>query len=215
MTRDWPFQKRQSPDSDEDVTACTYLWKHVPAAARRLKDTGARIAGVHLAGLDEGGLASVSAGAGAHLVGAPWPGACDADGYCSVSAQYGGELGRWLYGGKDTIGNDQLGNYNGKLGDGHPDSPEHFVYDAGAFKTCEAVVTPGAAGQRERSIVSFPHSAHVRTLHARELSSPAGKTSLASVVSPLMCESAASTDPAATLLGGMKNNKVARSRGRR
>ena len=211
MTRDWPFQKRQSPDSDEDVTACTYLWKHVPAAARRLKDTGARITGVHLAGLDEGGLASVSAGAGAHLVGAPWPGACDSDGYCSVQAQYGGELGRWLYGGEDTIKNDQLGNYNGKLGDGHADSPEHFVYDAGAFKTCEAVVTPGAAGQRERSIVSFPHSAHVRTLHARELSSPAGKTSLASVVSPLMCESAASTDPAATLLGGVKNNKVASS----
>jgi hypothetical protein len=145
-------------------------------------------------------------------VGAPWPGACDADGYCSVSAQYGGELGRWLYGGKDTIGNDQLANYNGKLGDGHPDSPEHFVYDAGAFKTCEAVVTPGAAGQRERSIVSFPHSAHVRTLHARELSSPAGKTSLASVVSPLMCESAASTDPAATLLGGMKNTAASDDR---
>ena len=36
---------------------------------------------------------------------------------------------------------------------------------------------------------------------------------MASVVSPLMCESAASTDPAATLLGGVKNNKVASSAG--
>ena len=36
---------------------------------------------------------------------------------------------------------------------------------------------------------------------------------MASVVSPLMCESAASTDPAATLLGGMKKNNVASSVG--
>ena len=36
---------------------------------------------------------------------------------------------------------------------------------------------------------------------------------MASVVSPLMCESAASTDPAATLLGGMKNSVAASSLG--
>ena len=35
---------------------------------------------------------------------------------------------------------------------------------------------------------------------------------MASVVSPLMCESAASTDPAATLLGGMKNTAASDDR---
>ena len=170
MTRDWPFAKFKSPDDDDeqDVTACTYLWRHVPNAARRLRATGARIAGVHLAGLDEGGLASASAGLGAHLVGAPWPGACDADGFCSIQAQYGGELGRWLYGGSNANGHDGSG-HRGEDAFAQEDSPEHFVYDAGEYKTCEAVIRAGAGGQRERSIVSFPHGAHVRTLHAANL----------------------------------------------
>ena len=60
----------------------------------------------------------------------------------------------------------------------------------------------GAGGQRERSIVSFPHGAHVRTLHASNLRSAsstgpdAGENGLARAVAPLMCESASSTDPA-------------------
>ena len=200
MTRDWPFAKFESPEDDdeEDVTACTYLWRHVPNAARRLRATGARIAGVHLAGLDEGGLASASAGLGAHLVGAPWPGACDADGFCSVGAQYGGELGRWLYGGSRHGGSGHDGS--GRGDDLAEDSPEHFVYDAGEFKTCEAVIRAGATGQRERSVVSFPHGAHVRTLHAASLRAASSgndaETSLARAVAPLMCESASSTDPA-------------------
>ena len=41
-----------------------------------------------------------SAGA-AFLQGAPWPGACDADGTCAIAAQYGGELGRWVYDGPE------------------------------------------------------------------------------------------------------------------
>jgi hypothetical protein len=44
-----------------------------------------------------GAGAAVSPAAVAHYMGAPWPGACDADGYCSLAVQYGGELGRWLY----------------------------------------------------------------------------------------------------------------------
>ena len=224
MTRDWPFAKfKSSPgakdndDDGEDVTACTYLWRHVPDAARRLRATGARIAGVHLAGLDEGGLASASAGLGAHLVGAPWPGACDADGFCSIQAQYGGELGRWLYGGSNANGHDGSG-HRGEDAFAQEDSPEHFVYDAGEYKTCEAVIRAGAGGQRERSIVSFPHGAHVRTLHASNLRSAsstgpdAGENGLARAVAPLMCESASSTDPAEMAVSsfGKKSDRSSR-----
>ena len=132
-------------------------------------------------------------------MGAPWPGACDADGYCSIGAQYGGELGRWLYGGSGHDGSGHDGSGHGD--DLAEDSPEHFVYDAGEFKTCEAVIHAGATGQRERSVVSYPHGAHVRTLHAASLRAAASsgddaETSLARAVAPLMCESASSTDPA-------------------
>ena len=126
---------------------------------------------------------------------------CDADGFCSVGAQYGGELGRWLYGGSNANGHDGSGHRVHEDAFGHEeDSPEHFVYDAGEYKTCEAVIRAGAGGQRERSIVSFPHGAHVRTLHASNLRSAsstgpdAGENGLARAVAPLMCESASSTD---------------------
>ena len=43
----------------------------------------------------------VRVGGGGVSPGAPWPGACDADGTCAIAAQYGGELGRWVYDGPE------------------------------------------------------------------------------------------------------------------
>ena len=95
MTRHFPFSRAASDGGE--VTACSYLWRYVPAAANRLKATGARVAAVNIAG-DAGARESTAGSAAAsYLAGEPWPGACDPDGFCSVQATYGGERGRWVY----------------------------------------------------------------------------------------------------------------------
>ena len=95
MTRDVPFSRAASDGGE--VTACTYLWRYVPASANRLKASGARIAAVNVAG-DAGARESTAGSAAAsYLAGEPWLGACDPDGFCSVQAAYGGERGRWVY----------------------------------------------------------------------------------------------------------------------
>jgi len=76
-----------------------------------------------------GAGAPVSPAAAAHLLGAPWPGACAADGNCTLAAAYGGTLGRWVF------------NASAISSSASPAGGETtFGYEAGEPQTCEMTV---------------------------------------------------------------------------
>ena len=208
MTRDVPFSRAASDGGE--VTACTYLWRYVPAAANRLKASGARIAAVNVAG-DAGARESTAGSAAAsYLAGEPWLGACDPDGFCSVQAAYGGERGRWVYRGSseaekenaekkdvdeknavsrvDAFGFGGLGlpTFASVARLGSADASDRFAYDPGEPETCVANLPSGDAATRGRAVVSFPISAHLVTLHG-----DADGVDAARIVAPVMCEPSA------------------------
>jgi hypothetical protein len=210
MTRNYPYSR--APSDKRSVTACSYAWRYTPAAAARLRSAGARVAAVNIA---EGAGASVSPGAAAYYAGAPWPGACDADGYCTLAAQYGGELGRWVYatpaaalgsaadaasptwasmtaaavhaeGSLGFIREHDGDAYMSDLGAIQPSPPSPglntFHYDPGPRKTCEEIIPAGDRGQRQRSVISLPVSAHLVSLHGWQ------DDEVNAAVVPLMCQ---------------------------
>ena len=218
MTRTFPFNEAHSDGGV--VNACTYAWKYVPAAARRLERTGARVAAVNVAG-DSGSDASLltkpmtafgtlnpgtventekddasfreswrGAAGAAHFLGAPWPGACGADGHCALSARYGGTLGRWVYAKSDDDEKDENND------EGTPATSANaaaaalgtprrvdFRYDPGEPRTCSFDLPSDRAGRRAVAVVTEPHAAHLATIHAW---SDAG--AVARAAARLMCE---------------------------
>ena len=215
MTRTFPFNHAESDGGV--VNACTYAWKYVPAAARRLELAGARVAAVNVAGdsgsdLGETVSASVfgngddfvssdssdssedssfreswrGAAGAAHFLGAPWPGACGADGHCALSARYGGSLGRWVYEKSDDeteLPNGSEGaNPSASLGAASKKVPA-FRYDPGEPQTCSFDVPSDRAGRSAIAVVSEPHAAHLATIHEwRDF------TAVAQTAARLMCE---------------------------
>ena len=206
MTRTFPFNEAHSDGGV--VNACTYAWKYVPAAARRLERTGARVAAVNVAG-DSGSDASGEsaltafgtpgnalekkddasfreswrgAAGAAHFLGAPWPGACGADGHCALSARYGGTLGRWVYANSDDDENDEDATKTPAAALGASRRVD-FRYDPGEPRTCSFDLPSDRAGRRAVAVVTEPHAAHLATIHAW---SDAG--AVARAAARLMCE---------------------------
>jgi len=215
MTRTFPFNRAESDGGV--VNACTYAWKYVPAAARRLELAGARVAAINVAG-DSGSdrveavVANVfgdapmkgddfvssdasedafreswrGAAGAAHFLGAPWPGACGADGHCALSARYGGTLGRWVYEKSDdetdVSGSEGVSSGVSSLGAASKSVPA-FRYDSGEPQTCSFDVPNDRAGRSAIAVVSEPHAAHLATIHEwRDLDA------VARTAARLMCE---------------------------
>ena len=215
MTRTFPFNRAESDGGV--VNACTYAWKYVPAAARRLELAGARVAAINVAG-DSGSdrVEAVSANVfgdapmkgddfvssdasedafreswrgaagAAHFLGAPWPGACGADGHCALSARYGGTLGRWVYEKSDdetdVSGSEGVSSGVSSLGAASKRVPA-FRYDPGEPQTCSFDVPNDRAGRSAIAVVSEPHAAHLATIHEwRDLDA------VARTAARLMCE---------------------------
>jgi hypothetical protein len=104
----------------------------------------------------------------AHFLGAPWPGACGADGHCALSARYGGSLGRWVYEKSDDeteLPNGSEGaNPSASLGAASKKVPA-FRYDPGEPQTCSFDIPSDRAGRSAIAVVSEPHAAHLATIH--------------------------------------------------
>ena len=213
FTRSYPFE-RSSADG-RNLTGCSYAWRYVPAAAARLREAGTRIAAVNVA---RGAGALAVPAAVAHLVGAPWPGPCNASGDCAVAAHYGGVLGRWVYAAPEAEdarassegSTDNITDWTPVLGVGETEgvnvssSSEKirsmFEYDPGPRVACEARLNVDPSSRRRAAVVSLPLSAHLASLH--EWSDVA----VAAAVAPLMCHASTNVCASTTSEEGMRTD---------